>query len=88
MESGKISIKVLRALVCRFLLHKICLKRLNVIFQVSKTEGNPSRESLFSAKPVVDLVNSVVGRNIFSSDSIFFCYLRGIHRPVLRVFTF
>ena len=88
MESGKISIKSWRALVCRYLFHNICLKRLNVIIQVMKTEGIPSRESLFSAKQVVHLVSSVVGRNIFSSDSIFFCYLRRIHRPVLRVFTF
>jgi hypothetical protein len=38
----------LHVLVCRDLFHAICLRTLNVIFKVTKTEGQRSRESLFN----------------------------------------
>jgi len=57
--------------VWRDLFHTVYLRTINVIFQVTKTSEQRSRESLCNVRPVVQLVTYVVGRNIFSSGYIF-----------------
>jgi len=66
----------LHAPVCRDLFHTLCLISLNVIFQVTKTQGQLSSESLCNVRAVVYLLSSEVGRNVFSSDSIILLLLK------------